>query len=198
MFTGIVTDLGAVRAIERRKDSRFVFETGLDVSSLAVGASIACSGVCLTVVDKGSGWFAADVSAETLARTTLKNWKPGTPVNFERPLAVGGELGGHFVAGHVDGVATVVAVVPEGDSMRFTFEADETLMRFVAPKGSVTLDGVSLTVNEVEGTRFGVNIIPHTRQNTSFGSLQPGSSVNLEVDLLARYVERLVPWRAPV
>src|SRR3972149_2973495 len=190
MFTGIITDLGAVRAIEPRKDPRVVFETGFGAETLAVGGSIACSGVCLTVTDKGPGWFAADVSAETLARTTLKGWKAGTPVNFERPLAVGGELGGHFVAGHGDGIAQAVGAVPEGDSVRFTFETDRALMKFIAPKGSVTLDGVSLTVNEIEDARFGVNIIPHTRRSTSFGSLRAGGSVNLEVDLLARYVER--------
>ncbi|HLF58784.1 MAG TPA: riboflavin synthase [Alphaproteobacteria bacterium] len=198
MFTGITTDLGTVRAIESRKDSRFVFATGYDAAELMIGNSIACSGVCLTIVDKGPGWFAADVSAETLSRTTLADWRPGTPVNFERPLAVGGELGGHFVAGHIDGIAKVVAVAPEGDSLRFTFEADRALMKFIAPKGSVALDGVALTVNEVEGTRFGVNIIPHTRRSTTFASLETGGSVNLEVDLLARYVERLVQWRAEV
>jgi riboflavin synthase len=198
MFTGIITDLGAVRAIEPRKDPRFVFETGLGAGTLALGGSIACSGVCLTVTDKGPGWFAADVSAETLARTTLKSWKARIPVNFERPLAAGGELGGHFVAGHVDGVAKALSAVPEGDSLRVTFETDRALMKFIAPKGSVTLDGVSLTVNEVEGMHFAVNIIPHTRQTTTFGSLQAGGSVNLEVDLLARYVERLVQWRAQV
>jgi len=198
MFTGIITDLGTVRAVTPGGIARFAFATGLETDKLAVGASVACSGVCLTVVDKGPGWFASDVSAETLARTTLGTWGPGTPVNFERALVVGGELGGHFVAGHVDGVAKVAKVAPEGDSLRFDFEAEPALMKFIAPKGSVALDGVSLTVNEVEGNRFGVNIIPHTRQNTSFGSLEAGGSVNLEVDLLARYVERLVPWQTPV
>lgn len=196
MFTGITTDLGRVRAIEPGKDPRFVFATGYNTDGIDVGASIACSGACLTVVDKGPGWFAATVSAETLSRTTLGSWRPETPVNFERPLRAGGELGGHFVAGHVDGIATAVKIAPEGDSLRMSFETDPALMRFIAPKGSVALDGISLTVNEVAGKRFGVNIIPHTRRTTSFGSLAEGGVVNLEVDLIARYVERLMSWRA--
>jgi len=198
MFTGIITARGAVREIVPGADPRYVFDAGFATDSLPVGASVCCSGACLTVVDKGEGWFAADVSGETLARTTLGLWKPGTPVNFERALAAGGELGGHFVVGHVDGVAKVVSRTPEGDSIRFVFEAEPRLMKFIAPKGSVALDGVALTVNEVRGTRFGVNIIPHTRGLTTFGSLETGDSVNLEVDLLARYVERLVQWRAEV
>jgi riboflavin synthase len=198
MFTGIIGDLGSLRVIEPGKDPRFVFATGFDTSSFAIGASIACSGVCLSAVDKGPGWFACDVSAETLSRTTLGRWRPGTPVNFERSLAVGGELGGHFVAGHVDGVAKATAVTPEGDSLRMSFEAGPDLMKFIASKGSVALDGVALTVNEVKARQFGVNIIPITRRSTTLGALEPGSLVNLEVDLLARYVERLVQWRAPV
>lgn len=196
MFTGIITGLGRVRAIEPGRDPRFVFATGIDTASIGVGASIACSGACLTVVDKGPGWFAANVSAETLSRTTLGSWRAQTPVNLERPVPVGGELGGHFVAGHVDGIATAVKIAPEGDSLRMSFETEAGLMKFIAPKGSIALDGVSLTVNEVAGRRFGVNIIPHTQRTTSFGSLAEGGVVNLEVDLVARYVERLMQWRA--
>ena len=198
MFTGIITARGTVREIVPAADPRYVFDAGFPTESLPVGASVCCSGVCLTVVEKGPGWFAADVSGETLARTTLGLWKAGTPVNLERALAAGGELGGHFVVGHVDGLAKVVSKTPEGDSIRFVFEAEPRLMIFIAPKGSVALDGVALTVNEVRGTRFGVNIIPHTQELTTFGSLAAGDSVNLEVDLLARYVERLVQWRAEV
>ena len=196
MFTGITTDLGHLRAVEPGEDSRFVFATGYNTDEIEIGASIACSGACLTVVDKGRGWFAADVSAETLSRTTLGSWRPQTPVNFERPLSAGGELGGHFVAGHVDGIAKAVKIAPEGDSLRMSFETEPALMKFIAPKGSIALDGVSLTVNEVAGRRFGINIIPHTRRTTTFGSLAEGGAVNLEVDLVARYVERLMQWRA--
>ena len=195
MFTGIITDLGAVRAVEKAaaaSDARFVFATGYDTAAIPAGASIACSGVCLTLVDKGPGWFAADVSGETLSRTTLAAWQPGTPVNFERPLRMGDELGGHVVSGHVDGLATLVARRAEQGSLRLTFEAPGELAKFVAPKGSVALDGVSLTVNEVEGARFGVNVIPHTAQVTTLGALRPGDRVNLEIDMLARYVQRLM------
>ena len=195
MFTGIITDLGRVKAVEPRGDTRFVFETGYDTDAIAIGASIACSGPCLTVVDKGPGWFAVDASAETLSKTTLGDWRPGTPVNFERALKAGDELGGHLVSGHVDGVAGVVSREPEGDSLRFAFEAPAELARFIAPKGSVALDGVSLTVNAVAGARFGINIIPHTARETSLGSLQAGARVNLEIDLLARYVDRLMSQR---
>lgn len=200
MFTGIITDLGAVKAVEppgegagkEASDSRFVFETGYDTAGIPQGASIACSGACLTLVDKGPGWFAADVSGETLARTTLGDWGPGTPVNFERPLKLGDELGGHMVSGHVDGVAAVTGRRAEQGSIRFTFEAPAGLAKFIASKGSVALDGVSLTVNEVEGDRFGVNIIPHTAEATTLGGKQPGDRVNLEIDMLARYVQRLL------
>ena len=192
MFTGIITDQGRVREVEARGDSRFVFETAYDTEEIALGASIACSGACLTVVDKGEGWFAADVSAETLSKTTLGDWRAGTTVNFERALRFGDELGGHIVSGHVDGVAVLRDVSPEGDSLRLAFEAPEALARFIAAKGSVTLDGVSLTVNEVEGARFGVNIIPHTAAVTTLGGLAPGDRVNLEIDMLARYVQRLL------
>ena len=197
MFTGIITDLGRLRAVERRGDARMTFETGYDTHGIDLGASIACSGACLTVAEKGPGWFAADVSAETLSRATLGDWKPGTPVNFERALKLGDELGGHLVSGHVDGVAVVVACRAEGDSQRLTFAPPGPLARFIAPKGSVTLDGISLTVNEVEDDdtgecRFGVNIIPHTARATTLGGARPGMRVNLEIDLLARYVQRLL------
>ncbi len=192
MFTGIVTDLGRVRAIETRGDTRLTFATGYDTTSIDIGASIACSGACLTVVDKGPKWFAADASAETLAKTTLGDWREGTAVNFERALALGAELGGHLVSGHVDGVAEVAERRPEGESLRFTFVVPDALAGFIAAKGSVTLDGVSLTVNEVAGNRFGVNIIGHTAGVTTFGRRQPGERVNLEIDLLARYVARLL------
>ena len=194
MFTGIITELGAVRAVEKRGDTRIVFDSGF--ATMTMGSSIACSGVCLTVVDQGCGWFAADVSAETLSRTTLGRWKAGTKVNFERPLTVGGEIGGHFVAGHVDAIAKIVDRTGEGDSERFAFEAPAPVMPLIAPKGSIALDGVSLTVNEVVGMRFGVNVIPFTKCHTTFASAEIGDFVNLEVDLLARYVERLVQWRA--
>lgn len=194
MFTGIITDLGAVKAVERGKgsDSRFHFATAYDTAAIEPGASIACSGVCLTLVDKGPGWFAADVSGETLARTTLGDWETGTPVNFERPLKLGDELGGHMVSGHVDGVAEVTARRAEQGSIRFAFEVPAELAKFVASKGSVAIDGVSLTVNEVADSRFGVNIIPHTAEVTTLGGKQPGDRVNLEIDMLARYVQRLL------
>lgn len=195
MFTGIVTDVGRVRHIEKRGDTHIVISTNYDLSNVDMGASIACSGVCMTVVDKGTGkdsWFAVTASGETLSKTTIGSWKAGDPVNLERPMRVGDEFGGHIVSGHVDGVAEVKLMVPEGESTRITFEVAPALSKFIASKGSVALDGVSLTVNEVEGTRFGVNIIPHTSKVTTFGRLKPGSKVNLEIDLLARYVARLV------
>ncbi|MGZ5931547.1 MAG: riboflavin synthase [Rhizomicrobium sp.] len=195
MFTGIVTDVGRVRHIEKRGDTHIVISTNYDLSNVDMGASIACSGVCMTVVDKGTGkdsWFAVTASGETLSKTTIGSWKAGDPVNLERPMRVGDEFGGHIVSGHVDGVAEVKLMVPEGESTRITFEVPPALSKFIASKGSVALDGVSLTVNEVEGTRFGVNIIPHTSKVTTFGRLKPGSKVNLEIDLLARYVARLV------
>ena len=196
MFTGLITDLGRVRGVERRGDTRFTFETHYDTGESALGASIACSGVCLTVIDKGPDWFAADVSAETLSKTTLGDWGAGTPVNLERSLRLGDELGGHLVSGHVDGVSTVLDRRPDGDSLRLTFAAPDGLDRLIAPKGSVALDGVSLTVNQVhDGSgqgRFEVNVIPHTAQVTTLGGCRPGSRVNLEIDLLARYVQRLL------
>ncbi|MFN3077787.1 MAG: riboflavin synthase [Alphaproteobacteria bacterium] len=192
MFTGIITDLGSVRRIVKDRDTRFEFNTGYDLSDVPVGASIACCGCCLTVVQTGEGWFAVEVSAETLSKTTLGGWREGTPVNFERALKVGDELGGHIVSGHVDGVATLVALAPDGDSKRLTFEVPEELKSFIAPKGSVAIDGVSLTINEVSGRRFGVNIIPHTQEVTTLGRIAPGDPVNMEIDMLARYVARLL------
>lgn len=191
MFTGIITDIGRVRSIKRRGDTRFEIQTAYDTATIEIGASIACSGACLTVVDKGDGWFAVDVSAETLAKTNLGTWREGTPINLERSLRLGDELGGHIVLGHVDGVGTVASIEPEGDSLRYRFEAPQELSLFVAKKGSITINGVSLTVNEVEGACFGVNIIPHTQQMTTFGKMTAGDRINLEVDVLARYVARL-------
>ena len=191
MFTGIITDLGRVRAVERAGDARLEITTAYDTGELDIGASMGCSGVCLTVVDKGPEWFAVNVSAETMSCTTLAAWREGTAVNLERSLRVGDELGGHIVIGHVDGVAEIVERHAEGDSIRFAFVVPEALKRFVAPKGAIALDGISLTVNEVEDARFGVNIIPHTQTMTTFADAAPGDRVNVEVDVLARYVARL-------
>lgn len=195
MFTGIITDLGEVRSIEARGDTRIEIFTGYDVQSIEIGASIACSGPCLTVVAKGVAgertWFAVQASGETLSRTTIGTWRVGSRVNLERSLRVGDELGGHIVSGHVDGVANVVGRKAEGDSIRYTFEAPDALKRFIAPKGSITLEGASLTVNEVDGARFGVNIIPHTAAVTTLGGFKVGDKINLEIDVLARYVARL-------
>jgi riboflavin synthase len=192
MFTGIVTDLGRVRSLQQRGDTRIEIETVFETADIDLGASIACSGPCLTVVEKGPGWFAVDASAETLARTTLGGWAEGTRVNLERAMRIGDELGGHIVSGHVDGVAEVLDTSPEGDSVRFRFAAPQAFERYVSSKGSVALDGVSLTVNEVDGRTFGVNIIPHTLSRTSFGTLGAGDRVNFEVDTIARYVARLL------
>lgn len=200
MFTGIVTDMGEVIAIEQRGDTRLTIATAYDPDTIALGASIACSGCCLTAVETGRlqdgrGFFAIDASAETLARTTLGNWKVGTRINLERPLKMGDELGGHVVSGHVDDVGEIVSVMPEGDSLRFRFRVSPGIARFIAPKGSVSLDGTSLTVNEVEGNEFGVNIIPHTQAVTTWGKAQAGDRVNVEIDMLARYVARLSETR---
>ncbi len=195
MFTGIVTDVGQVRRLEKRGDTHIVIATRYDVSTVDLGASIACSGICMTVVDKGSAkdrWFAVTASGETLSKTTLGDWKVGDRINLERPMRVGDELGGHIVTGHVDGIAEIVRMVPEGESTRVTLQVPVALARYVASKGSVALDGVSLTVNEVDGARFGVNIIPHTSKVTTFGRQKLGAKVNFEIDLLARYVARLV------
>ncbi len=192
MFTGIVTDVGRVREVVRGGDTRFVIGTGFPLADVPHGASIACAGTCLTVVDKGDAWFAANASAETLACTTLGGWTTGTRVNLERPLRVGDELGGHMVTGHVDGIATISEITPDGDSRVFTFEAPDHLAPYVAAKGSVALDGASLTVNSVQGRRFTVNLIPHTLAATTFGERAAGESVNMEIDILARYVARLM------
>ncbi|GAA0593601.1 riboflavin synthase [Craurococcus roseus] len=198
MFTGIVTDLGTVREVQPiggGHDMRLVIGTSpaflAEPAPAAVGASIACSGVCLTAVQLGGDWFAVDASAETLSKTTLGRARGGTRINLERSLRLGDELGGHLVSGHVDGVAEVLSATPENASVRYRFRLPPGLSRFVAVKGSIAIDGVSLTVNEVDGDAFGVNIIPHTAAVTTFSTLQPGSLVNIEIDTLARYVARL-------
>ncbi len=191
MFTGIITDIGAVRAVVPGGDTRFEIDTAYDTAGIEIGASIACAGVCLTAVEKGEGWFAVTVSAETLSKTTLGDWQSGTPVNLERALRLGDELGGHLASGHVDGVGQLTERRQEGDSLRLTFSAPAALARFIAPKGSISIDGVSLTVNEVDGAAFGVNIIPHTADATTLGRLAEGDRVNLEIDVIARYVARL-------
>ncbi len=193
MFTGIITDLGQVQRLHRGDLLDLTIATAFDTSSISLGASIACSGACLTVVAVEPGAFAVQASVETLACTTLGQWEVGTPVNLERSLRLGDELGGHLVLGHVDGLARIVERRAEAESVRFVFEAPEELAHFVAPKGSVALDGVSLTVNEVAQNRFGVNIIPHTLACTNLGQAQPGQQMNLEIDLIARYVARILP-----
>ncbi len=199
MFTGIITDIGRITGVEQRGDLRLRVGTVYDTASIDLGASIACSGVCLTVVDKGPDWFAAEVSAETLSRTA-GDWSEGTPLNLERALRVGDELGGHIVTGHVDGVGTVAEVTPEGDSTRIVIEAGPELAPYIAAKGSIALDGVSLTVNEVVdlpggGVRFGINVIPHTSEMTTFGGIAPGRRLNIEIDVLARYLGRMEQLR---
>lgn len=191
MFTGIVTDVGRVRAIAATaRDRRYEIDTAYDLATVALGASIACAGCCLTVVETGDGWFAVEVSNETLAKTTLGDWGEGQPVNLERAARLGDELGGHIVSGHVDGVGEVLSVDDDAGSHRVGVRIPRPLHRLVAPKGSVTLDGVSLTVNAVEGDLFEVNLIPHTREVTTLGLLTPGARVNLEIDMLARYLAR--------
>ena len=193
MFTGIITDIGRVRSIRATdRDRRFEIETRFDLSSVDLGASISHAGCCLTVVEKGEGWFAVEVSGETLSKTTLDQWAEGSPINLERAAKVGDELGGHIVSGHVDGVGEVISVDPEGGSHRVRIRVPRPLHRYIAPKGSITVEGVSLTVNEVEDDTFGVNIIPHTWEVTTLGRLEPGARVNLEIDMLARYLAR---WR---
>ena len=199
MFTGIVTDMGEVLAVEQQGDLRARIATSYPVEGIDIGASIACDGVCLTVVATGTtpqGWFDVDISAETVSKTNIgrNGWAPGKRINLERALKVGDELGGHIVSGHVDGVATIIEMHGEGDSTRFTFRAPKDLAGFIAPKGSVALNGTSLTVNEVNGTDFGVNIIPHTKEVTTWGGAAVGDAVNLEIDTLARYVARLRDW----
>ena len=192
MFTGIVTDLGVVQEISGQGDVLFRIGTSYDTDSIEIGASIAHNGACLTVLETGPGWYTVQASQETLSLTTLSEWVPGRRINLERALRLGDELGGHLVSGHVDGIARLVAIRPENDSVRMTFEAPAALAKFVASKGSVTLDGVSLTVNEVLGGKFGVNVIPHTQEVTSFGAYEEGDRVNMEIDMLARYVARLI------
>ncbi len=193
MFTGIITDIGRVRAVrDTNRDRRFEIETRFDLTTVDIGASIAHAGCCLTVVEKGADWFVVEVSAETLDKTTLGQWGVGHPVNLERSAKVGDELGGHIVSGHVDGVGEVISVRSEGGSHRVQVRVPKPLHRYIAPKGSITVEGVSLTVNEVEDDVFGVNLIPHTWDVTTLGELKPGVRVNLEIDMLARYLAR---WR---
>jgi riboflavin synthase len=199
MFTGIISDIGRVLEIEQQGDLRARIGTGYDVTGIDLGASIACDGVCLTVVDTGTSpqnWFDVQVSGETLSKTTIGGWVVGRKLNLERALRVGDELGGHIVSGHVDGMAQVIRVTPEGDSLRVTFRAPMALAGFIAPKGSVSLNGTSLTVNEVDGADFGVNLIPHTQKVTTWGDVAEGHAVNIEVDTMARYVARLRDWQA--
>jgi riboflavin synthase len=195
MFTGIVTDLGRVKRLERGDLVDLAIATAFDTSAIPIGASIACSGACLTIVAVAPGEFSVQASAETLACTTIGSWQEGTPVNLERSLRAGDELGGHLVSGHVDGIARIIERRPEAASVRFILQVPEELECFIAPKGSVALDGVSLTVNEVSGTRFGVNIIPHTLGCTNFGVAVPGQLMNLEIDVIARYVAKLLGSR---
>ena len=200
MFTGIVTDIGTVRKAEQRGDLRLEIETGYDLDTVDLGASIACSGVCLTVVDKGDDWFAVDVSGETISRTARDMWREGAKLNLERSLRLGDELGGHIVTGHVDAVGEVADVRPEGDSTRIEVRVPEALGPMIAAKGSVSLDGVSLTVNSVEdagdAALFTINIIPHTAHQTTFGGIAAGRQLNVEVDVLARYIDRMLAARA--
>lgn len=200
MFTGIITDIGTIRSAERRGDLRLVIGTAYDMDGVAIGASIACSGACLTVVEKGADWFAVDLSAETVARTAPGLWEQGGRLNLERALKVGDELGGHIVTGHVDGIGTLVSATPEGDSIRLDIAAPAALAPALAAKGSITVDGISLTVNSVEdqpdrSVRFGLSIIPHTASATTLDTLAPGRTFNLEIDVLARYLDRMQSLR---
>ncbi|HEY0627302.1 MAG TPA: riboflavin synthase [Allosphingosinicella sp.] len=199
MFTGIITDIGRIEAVEQRGDMRCRIACAYDMATVDLGASIACSGVCLTVVDKGDDWFDVDVSAETHSRTASDMWEAGRRLNLERALKVGDELGGHIVTGHVDGFGTVEGVTEVGGSTRIAIVADDAIAPFIAAKGSVALDGVSLTVNEVEplseGVRFGINVIPHTAEQTTFSEMVPGRQVNIEIDILARYLGRMMELR---
>jgi riboflavin synthase len=192
MFTGIITDIGTVREIEADGDPRYVIGTRYDTATIALGASVACSGACLTVIETGPDWFKMQVSAETLSLTTVARWRIGTRINLERALRLGDELGGHIVSGHVDGVGRIVSRHPEQQSERYVIEVPKALAPLIARKGSVAIEGISLTVNEVDGARFGVNIIPHTQRETTLGDLVAGDAVNIEVDMLARYVARLL------
>lgn len=198
MFTGIITDIGNVRTVEMRGDMRARIACAYQMDGVDLGASIACDGVCLTVIAKGDDWFDVDISAETLSKTNIgtNGWSEGQRLNLERALRVGDELGGHIVSGHVDGVARIVEMHDDGDSLRVTFEAPKELARYIAPKGSVALNGTSLTVNEVAGNRFGINLIPHTQDVTTWGDIKLGDAINLEIDTLARYVARLTEAQA--
>lgn len=191
MFTGIITDVGEIIELEQRGDLRARVKSAYNTSTIDLGASIASDGVCLTVIALGDDWYDVEISAETVSKTNLASWKVGKRVNLERALKVGDELGGHIVSGHVDGVAEIIKMQDEGDSTRITFRAPEELAKFIAEKGSVTLNGTSLTVNEVDGCEFGINVIPHTQQVTTWGEAKTGDLVNLEIDTLARYVARL-------
>ncbi|WP_282058616.1 riboflavin synthase [Lentibacter algarum] len=191
MFTGIITDIGTILELEQRGDLRARIGTSYDTKTVDIGASIACNGVCLTAIALGEGWFDVQISAESVTKTNIGTWVKGGRVNLERALKVGDELGGHIVSGHVDGVARITAMKDEGDSTRVTLEAPKELARFIAPKGSVALNGTSLTVNEVEGASFGINFIPHTKDATTWGAAEVGDLINLEIDTLARYVARL-------
>ncbi|MCP9481331.1 riboflavin synthase [Shimia sp. CNT1-13L.2] len=191
MFTGIITDIGVVRELEKRGDLRARIGTSYDTAGIDMGASIASDGVCLTVIELGDDWYDVEISAETVSKTNLGDWEVGKRLNLERALKVGDELGGHIVSGHVDGVAEIIAMQDEGDSTRVTLRAPEALAKFIAPKGSVALNGTSLTVNEVEGCDFGINFIPHTKEATTWGDAKVGDRINLEIDTLARYVARL-------
>ncbi|MCP5037366.1 MAG: riboflavin synthase [Rhodobacteraceae bacterium] len=191
MFTGIITDIGRVASLKVEGDMHARITTAYDTAKIDIGASIASDGVCLTVVDLGPDWYAVDISAETLSKTNIGGWKAGSRVNLERALRVGDELGGHIVSGHVDGVAKVISVEGEGDSTRVSFRVPQDLARFIAPKGSVALNGTSLTVNEVEGDVFGIILISHTKEVTNWGDVATGDLINLEIDTLARYVARL-------
>jgi riboflavin synthase len=195
MFTGIITDIGTVKAVEQRGDLRLTIATGYDTAGLAIGASVACSGVCLTVVAKAPGEFSVDVSGETQSRTARGQWTVGRRFNLERALKVGDELGGHIVTGHVDAVGQVLGVEPVGDSTRITIQVPRDIAPFVAPKGSICLDGVSLTVNTVadnaDGAAFTINVIPHTAEWTTFDTVKPGDDLNIEIDVLARYLARM-------
>ena len=193
MFTGIITDVGKIISIdESRGDKRFTIQTSFDMDAVPMGASIACSGCCLTVVEKTNDSFVVDVSAESLSKTNLGKWEEGSKVNLEQSLKLGDEMGGHIVSGHVDGLAEVLSITPEGDSHRLKFSVPEEFSKFIAPKGSVALDGISLTVNEVVGNTFGVNIIPHTWDVTTMGDLKVGDHLNFEIDTIARYVARMI------
>ena len=194
MFTGIVTDVGAIRSLKQSGDLRIEIKTSYDLSTIELGASVACNGICLTVVEKTTDCFSVDVSAESVSLTNVDSWTKGALINLERSLKVGDELGGHIVAGHVDGVAQIISINDEGGSTRMTLRAPHSLSRFIAPKGSVALNGTSLTVNEVDGNDFGVNFIPHTKAVTTWSNAKVHDFVNLEIDTLARYVARLKDW----